>query len=374
MTELSLKLLSDLVSFKTITPVGEDAIDYCSSFLKKLGFVCKKLKFERVCNLYAKFGQFSENLCFAGHVDVVPPIGDWDTNPFTLIQKNGKLYGRGTNDMKGPLAACLSAIYDFISNNSPHISISVLLTSDEEIMGSNGTKSVVEYLKSTDEKIDCCVLCESCSPGLAGEYIKIGCRGSLNVNLTSNGIQCHVVNGREIGNHLHNFVKILTTLTRESLDSKISAVFPQSTIELTSIDVDNNVRNVIPPLATAKLNIRFNDNWDFEGLERYLLSILPDNIKASFERFSLPFIGASQKFISFLAECISEAIKVTSTIGTLGGASDAIFLKEITDVVEIGSSVIGAHISNEYITNDDITKLEKIYLKIMKNFNNNFTK
>jgi succinyl-diaminopimelate desuccinylase len=240
-------------------------------------------------------------------------------------------------------------------------------------MGNYGTKKVVEYLKSINEKIDGCVLCESCSPKQSGEYIKIGCRGSLNIDLISNGIQCHVANGHEIGNHLHNFVETLTTLTKQQLDKYASSTFPQSTIELTSIDVGNVVRNVIPPLATSKLNIRFSDNWNFESLETYIKNKLPCNIKASFERFFLPFVGASPKFTSFLSGCINDALGIVPTIGASGGTSDAIFLKELTDVAEIGSPVIGAHVSNEYISRNDITKLKKIYLQIMKNLDNDST-
>jgi succinyl-diaminopimelate desuccinylase len=144
MDTLHIKLLSDLVGFRTVTPYGKDAIDYCSKFLETLGFFCKKLSFGDVSNLYAKFGNFEKNLCFAGHIDVVPPVGDWSTDPFALTEKDGNLYGRGTNDMKGPLSSCFAAINDFITTEpSTNFSISIILTSDEEVMGEDGAKKVV---------------------------------------------------------------------------------------------------------------------------------------------------------------------------------------------------------------------------------------
>ena len=364
---MHLKLLSDLVSFKTITPRGEEAIDYCSNFLKNLGFNCQKLVFGEVSNLYAKFGNSTKNLCFAGHIDVVPPLDGWDSDPFVLIERDGLLYGRGTNDMKGPLSAGLAAISDFLNSNNPDFSISVLLTSDEEIMGDNGTKKVIEFLKDHNEKITGCVLCESCSPEKSGEYIKIGCRGSLNVDLKSEGKQCHVVSGKELGNHLHDFIQFLSKFLQTTLDEG-NQNFSPSDIEMTSIDVGNLVRNIIPQIATAKFNIRFNDLWTFDKLEKFINDSLPKNITATFERFGYPFIGADQKFIDFISNSISGSINIVPKVGTVGGNSDALSIHELTNVVEVGSPIDGAHIVNECIAKDDLSKLKKIYLSILKSF------
>ncbi|MDR1391472.1 MAG: succinyl-diaminopimelate desuccinylase [Holosporales bacterium] len=364
---LHIELLSKLVSFKSVTPDGADAISYCFDFLQKLGFSCQELKFGNVTNLYAKFGDFEKNLCFAGHVDVVPAFGRWDTPPFVLTEKNNLLYGRGTNDMKGPLSACFAAIHDFITLSPTYFSLSVILTSDEEIMEGNGTKKVIDFLKSKGEKISACIVCESCSPRNAGEYIKIGCRGSLNVDLISIGPQCHVINGKTYGNHLHGFVEFLSYLSKIQLDEG-GGDFPASDFELTSIDVGNNVRNIIPEKAIAKLNIRFNDLWNFEKLEKLISRKLPNNVNASFERFGCPFIGSKEKFIEFLSKSITKSIGISPKIGTLGGSSDALFIKELTNVVEIGSSISNAHISNEFISKDDMLKLRKIYFSIMNDF------
>ena len=362
-----LKLLSDLVSFKTITPHGEDAIDYCADFLKKLGFKCDKLIFEEVSNLYAKLGNSDKNLCFAGHIDVVPPLDGWSSDPFVLTEKNGFLYGRGTNDMKGPLSAGLSAISTFLETNNPDFSISVLLTSDEEIMGNNGTKKVIEFLKKQNEKITGCVLCESCSPKKSGEYVKIGCRGSLNVDLRSKGPQCHVVSGKELNNHLHKFVEFLTGFSQIILDDG-NKNFSSSDIEMTSIDVGNSVRNIIPQNATAKFNIRFNDIWTFDKLEKFITDLLPQNISASFERFGYPFVGSSQKFVDFVSNSISKTLNTIPEIGTSGGNSDALFIHELTNVVEVGSPIAGAHIIDECIAKEDLDKLKRIYLSLLKDF------
>ncbi len=362
-----IKVLSDFVSFKTVTPDGEIAIDYCADFLAKIGFKCKKLNFGSVSNLYAKYDNGEKNICFAGHVDVVPPLDGWDSDPFVLTERNGLLYGRGTNDMKGGLSACLSAISDFLQTATPNFSISVILTSDEEIMGNNGTSKVVEWLQEREEKITGCVLCESCSPDKTGEYIKIGCRGSLNVNFYSTGTQCHIVSGSKFGNHLHKFIKFLTQFSNIKLDEG-NENFSPSDIEMTSVDVGNTVRNIIPSSASAKFNIRFNDCWNFDKLENFVKEKLPQGISANFERFGFPFIGSDKNFIDFLSNSLEKTLGFVPKVGTAGGNSDALSLHKITNVVEIGTPIANAHIVNEFIAKEDLEKLHKIYFNILQDF------
>lgn len=365
--ELIKKLLTDLVSFRTITPHGEDAIDYCAAFLRDLGFECQKLIFDGVANLYARLGNATRNLCFAGHVDVVPPLDGWASDPFVLTERDGVLFGRGVNDMKGALASCLAAISEFLEDRHPEFSVSVILTSDEEIMGDNGTKKVVDFLKTRGEAITGCVLCESCSPGASGEYIKIGCRGSLNVDFTSTGTQCHVVSGKLHGNHLHDFVDFLARFVKIELDSG-NANFTPSDIEMTSIDTGNGVRNVVPAVSTAKFNIRFNDEWTFERLEQFIRDATPSNVSVSFERFGEPFLGTDTKFVEFLANAMESVIGRRPEVGAAGGNSDALSIHKITNVVEIGTPIAGAHIVNECISAIDLLKLKRIYLKLMQSF------
>jgi succinyl-diaminopimelate desuccinylase len=366
--DLHIDILRDLIGFETVTPNGQIAIDYVSNFLRNLGFRCFELNFNGIANLYARFGNTGRNLCFAGHVDVVPPGNHWTFPPFELTREAGKLYGRGANDMKGPLAACLAAVRDFVRNLDHPMSLSIMLTSDEELMGENGTKKIIDFLMEKNEKIDGCILCESCCPNDAsGNYIKVGCRGSLNVEFLSHGTQCHVVNGKIFGNHLQRFISFLNSFLNENLDAGTEKFAPSS-IEITSVDVGNDTRNIIPNLATARLNIRFNDAWNFEKLEQFIKEKSPENIETKFERFYESVICSDQKFIDFVEKSISRTTGITPEVGTLGGNSDAIFIRKITDVVEVGSPISGAHIVDEFITEEDLIRLREIYYNIMCDF------
>ncbi len=377
-------ILTNLVKCKSVTPYSDGAIEYCNQLLNNWGFNSNIYQYGDVFNLYARYGNINKNICIAGHIDVVPPIGNWHYNPWELTENNSKLYGRGTNDMKGPLSAALAAVYYYINNN-PKSSISVMLTSDEEVMTENGMKSLVKTLINQREKIDYCIVCESCSKGNTGEYIKIGCKGSLNIDLISHGEQCHVAS---CNNHINRFIKVLNDLVNNDLDNNKEQIDPtkllhdnneqfnpiasnilqeKSIINITSIDIGNNVRNIVPASAHAKLNIRFANIWNHDDLEQYIVSKLYNNIEYKFERFGYPFIGASIKYINKVKSIIEKVLNKQIEIGTDGGNSDALSIHEITEVVEIGSPLAQAHIVDEYITLEDMEKLFNIYKAILEN-------
>ena len=174
-----LQLAKELMKFPSITPRDAGVMKFLEKKLKKMGFKTKILNFKEknfqpVKNLYARLGSNGPNFCFAGHLDVVPPgdIKDWTVNPFRPSIKKGHLIGRGANDMKGSVAAFVSAVSIFLNNNkSFNGSISLLITGDEEGDAVNGTKKVVDYLKKKKEKINFCLVGEPTNPNKLGEMI-----------------------------------------------------------------------------------------------------------------------------------------------------------------------------------------------------------
>ena len=147
-----LQLAKELIKFPTITPVDAGIMKFLEKKLRTLGFKNKVVEFterdsEPVKNLYARLGNKSPNFCYAGHLDVVPAgnLKDWSINPFKPSVKKGYLIGRGANDMKGSIAAFITAVSNFVANKRKfNGSISLLITGDEEGVAINGTKKVVE--------------------------------------------------------------------------------------------------------------------------------------------------------------------------------------------------------------------------------------
>ncbi|KAG1661868.1 Succinyl-diaminopimelate desuccinylase [Nymphon striatum] len=103
----TLKLTKELISRKSVTPKDEGCQDLLIEQLEPIGFVAEKLNFGEVENIWLRKGTEAPVFCFAGHTDVVPtgPLESWDSDPFTTEVRDGKLYGRGTADMKGSIAA-----------------------------------------------------------------------------------------------------------------------------------------------------------------------------------------------------------------------------------------------------------------------------
>lgn len=372
-----IKYLHELVGFKSVTPFGDDIILYISDLLSKNGFVTEIKIFGndqyKVSNLYAIYGIEKPTICFAGHVDVVPP-GDlslWHSDPFVATRCGDKIYGRGTVDMKGSIACALEAALNFIKlNPHPNGSISFLITSDEEGEAKYGTKEMLLYLANTKQSIDLAILGEPTSEEEVGDTIKIGRRGSINFTLTVKGQQGHVAYPKLANNPVHNITKILHHLINKPLD-KGSEFFQCSNLEITSIDVGNNSSNVIPSEAFGKFNVRFNDLHSAENI----VSLVKKTIERYTKGYQLTYKVAANVFIqkppgliATFANIAEETTGVIPKFSTSGGTSDARFIKEYCPVVEFGLLSNTAHKINEYTKISDLQKLYSVYYNTLCKF------
>jgi succinyl-diaminopimelate desuccinylase len=270
-----LQLAKELIKFPTVTPIDAGIMKFLEKKLKTLGFKTKILEFKEknskpVKNLYARLGNQGPNFCYAGHLDVVPPgnLKDWTVNPFKPSIKKGYLIGRGANDMKSSIAAFVSAVSNFVGNKRKfNGSISLLITGDEEGVAINGTKKVVDYLRKKKEKIDFCLVGEPTNPNKLGEMIKIGRRGSMTGRLSIIGVQGHVAYPQRANNPSTALVQILNELKEIKFDNGTKD-FQPTNLEITKINIDNSADNVIPGLANAKFNIRFNNKHTSSSIKK----------------------------------------------------------------------------------------------------------
>ena len=209
-----------------MVPVDAGALDHLQRVLEGMGFRCQRLPFSQegtpdVDNLYARLGEGQPNFCFAGHTDVVP-TGDlkgWSIDPFAAEIVDGVLYGRGASDMKSAIAAFVAATERFVGGRKAGFgSISLLITGDEEGPSVNGTKKVVDWLKSKGETLDACIVGEPTNPKKLGEMMKVGRRGSLNGRLTVIGAQGHVAYPHLADNPVPRLLRMLTAITETKLD------------------------------------------------------------------------------------------------------------------------------------------------------------
>ncbi|MDH5722621.1 MAG: succinyl-diaminopimelate desuccinylase [Alphaproteobacteria bacterium] len=376
MTYNVIDLTKKLIACPSVTPKDEGALVYLSEKLTALGFECHHLEFgegsEKVPNLFARLGKSGPHICFAGHTDVVPPGPEerWSFGPFNPHIEDGILYGRGSSDMKGSVAAFAAAVSTFLEGHDLKGSISFLITGDEEGPSINGTIKVLEWMKENGHVPDVALVGEPTNPDHLGQEIKIGRRGSLTGRLKVSGKQGHVAYQHLADNPMPRLIKLLDVLAEEKLDDG-SEFFQQSNLEITSIDVGNRAENVIPDSGRAVFNIRFNDHWNAQSLETHLRELLD---KQGFE-YELGFEGNAESFITMpgdWSEVVKNAVKdVTGHVPeytTNGGTSDARFIVNYCPVVEFGGINKTIHQIDENATVQDLEDLTKIYEKILESY------
>lgn len=372
------KLTQDLIRCPSVTPADAGALDVLQNTLEALGFVCTRLPFSEsgtpdVDNLYARLGTKAPNFCFAGHTDVVPvgAKGDWSDDPFAGVIKDGMLLGRGASDMKGAVAAFAAAVSIFKKEQGEfNGSISFLITGDEEGPAINGTVKMLEWLERKGEKLDYCLVGEPTNPSHLGDMAKIGRRGSFNASLTVKGTQGHVAYPHLADNPLPHLLGILNQLVAKELDQG-NAHFQPSNLEIVSIDVGNKASNIIPTEATAKFNIRFNNEQTDAGLQDWIRGIC----EASGVKYDLSMKSSGDAFLTppgRLSSLISDAVKTitgrTVELSTTGGTSDARFIKNHCPVSEFGLVNETMHKVDEQVSIQDIEDLCKIYTEMLRLF------
>ena len=377
-----LQLAKELIRYPSVTPIDAGVMKFLEKKLKKLGFKTKILEFKEkntkpVKNLYARLGSKGPNFCYAGHLDVVPAgnLRDWTVNPFRPSIKKGHLIGRGANDMKSSIAAFVSAISIFIKNNKKfNGSISLLITGDEEGVAINGTKKVVEYLKKRKEKINFCLVGEPTNPNKLGEMIKIGRRGSMTGRLSVIGIQGHVAYPHRANNPSTALVQILKELKEIKFD-KGTKNFQPTNLEVTKINIDNTADNVIPGLANATFNIRFNNKHSSNSIKTKINKILKKICHKNKSNYKIEYSVSGEAFLTkpnqttyMIQDIIKKITKIKPELSTTGGTSDARFIRKIAPCLEFGLVGKTMHKVDEAVSLSDLKKLTLIYSNILKNY------
>ena len=377
-----LQLAKELIKFPSVTPVDAGIMKFLEKKLKTLGFKTKILEFREkdsqpVKNLYARLGNKGPNFCYAGHVDVVPAgnLKNWTVNPFKPSIKKGHLIGRGANDMKSSIASFVSAVSNFVTNNRKfNGSISLLITGDEEGVAINGTKKVVDYLKKKKEKIDFCLVGEPTNPNKLGEMIKIGRRGSMTGKLSIIGIQGHVAYPQRANNPSTALVQILKKLKEIKFD-KGTKDFQPTNLEVTKINIDNFADNVIPGLANASFNIRFNNKHSSSSIKKKINQIIKKVSKKNNSKFKVDYRVSGEAFLTkpnnttfMIQDIIKKITKIKPQFSTTGGTSDARFIRKIAPCLEFGLVGKTMHKVDEAVSLSDLKKLTRIYTEVLKNY------
>ena len=373
MSELSptVALARDLIACESVTPDDAGCQQLMGTRLAALDFELETMPFEEVDNLWARRGSESPVLVFAGHTDVVPtgPLEAWEQPPFAPVIKDGMLLGRGAADMKGSLAAMVTACERFVARHPGHAgSIAFLLTSDEEGPSVNGTVKVVERLSGREEKMDYAIVGEPTSVSQCGDMVKNGRRGSLNAQLTVRGVQGHVAYPHKARNPIHLALGALDELSKIKWDAG-SERFPPTSFQISNLNAGTGAENVIPGELTARINFRFSTALTEMDLKKRVIAVLDAHGLDYHLHWRLsgnPFLTPAGDLVEATRTAIQEVTGITTELSTTGGTSDARFIAPTgTEVVELGPINATIHQVNERINCADLDLLSDCYEQIL---------
>lgn|SRR5690554_9202 len=370
----TLDLAKELIACPSVTPATGAVFDVMAAMLEPLGFEVTRFiagdvpededSGGAVENLFAirKGRPGTRHFAFAGHLDVVPPGEGWASDPFVPEVRGDLLHGRGAVDMKGSIAAFVSALQNVPDDLG---TISLIITGDEEGPARFGTVAIMQLMEERGITPDLCLVGEPTSVNRLGDMMKIGRRGSVNMWITVHGTQGHVAYPHLADNPITKLGKILSEIDAVELDQGTDW-FQPSNIEFTDIHVGNPAHNVIPAKAEGRLSIRFNDEHSGDSLSEMVRAIVERNggeLKPIIS--GEPFLTPPGELSGMIADAITQVTGVEPELSTTGGTSDARFLSRIMPVVEFGLCNATMHKLDEAVAIADLDQLSDIYARIL---------
>lgn len=367
----TLTLTEDLIRRPSVTPEDFGCQQLLADRLEAIGFTVEHLRFGDTDNIWLRKGTTAPVLAFAGHTDVVPtgPVENWSSDPFSPEIRDGLLYGRGTADMKGSIAAFVTACERFIAEHPHHIgSIAFLITSDEEGPATGGTVKVIETLEARGEKIDWCIVGEPSSTNKVGDIVKNGRRGSLNGYLTIKGKQGHIAYPHLANNPIHLTAPALAELCAVEWDQG-NEDFPPTSFQVSNLNSGTGVTNVIPGVSEVIFNFRYSTEVTHEQLQQRVSDILDGHgldYDLRWELSGKPFRTASGALVDAVKTAIHSITGYETELSTSGGTSDGRFIAPTgAQVVELGPLNATIHQVDECVSVKDLDTLSAIYQTLL---------
>jgi len=363
-------LAQALINVPSVTPARGEVFDVLQSALEPLGFTCHRWVMGEppdgpTENMVAIRGEGAPHFGFAGHLDVVPPGEGWSGDPFEARIEDGRLIGRGANDMKSAIAAYAAALSRIEPGDG---TLSLLITGDEEGYATYGTPRIIDWLNEKQIRPDMILIGEPTSVDRLGDTVKIGRRGSVNMWIEVPGVQGHVAYPHRATNPVPPLARVIAALDAVHLDDGTDK-FPQSNLEFTGIETPTHASNVIPGSATAQLNIRFNNLQRGEDLVRMVEEIAEREAPGSSVRARISgeaFLTPPGPLYDVIVEAIREETGQDPELSTSGGTSDGRFLIQLCPVVDFGLPNATMHKVGESAAVEDIRALSRIYERIVR--------
>ncbi len=361
-----------LIRKASVTPDDAGCMDWIIKQLDDCNIRVESFDHRDVKNLLISHGDGAPHLVFLGHTDVVPTgrEEDWVSPPFEPTIRDGLMYGRGTADMKGSIAAYLVAFKQFLVENPAHKgTASILLTSDEEGAADYGIRYVAPELAKRNIKLDYCIVGEPSSTSRLGDVIKVGRRGSLGGTLVIHGKQGHVAYPHLAENPVHISADFIKTITQHTWDEG-NEFFPPTSFQISNISAGTGATNVIPGDLNLEFNFRYSTEVTHTQLQQFTESLLNDlglNYSIKWKLNGEPFLTKQGALVDACVNGVEEVCGISPELSTSGGTSDGRFIAPLgVEVVELGPRNATIHQLNECVSVDDLKQLEVVYGRIIR--------
>ena len=371
-----IELLQNLVQIKSISPKDMGCFDLIEKELQDLNFKIERINYQNVENLYATIGTSGKLFCFLGHTDVVPtgPEQKWKYPPFSATIEGDLLYGRGTADMKAPVAAFVESAKEFLNSTEElNFRLAILLTSNEEGTSKDGfIDKIIDKMIQDNEIIDFCLVGEPTSSEKVADCVRVGRRGSLGGNLKIYGKQGHIAYPEKVINPILLSGDLISELNNKIWDNGNTSFDPTS-FQISNIKSGTGAHNVVPGELELTFNFRFSPESSEESLKDDFESILNDlnlNWDLNWDLNGNPYYTEDNFFKDIVSNSIKEITGYTPELNAKGGTSDGRFVAKMnSEIIELGPVNKSIHQIDEHVKISELRTLKDIYKKILFNLN-----
>ena len=371
-----IELLQNLIQIKSISPKDNGCFDLIEKELQSLNFKLERINYQNIENLYATIGTSGKLFCFLGHTDVVPsgPEDKWKHPPFSATIDGDFLYGRGTADMKAPVAAFIESVKEFLNSEEKlNFRLAILLTSNEEGTSKDGfIDKMIDKMIQDNEIIDFCLVGEPTSSEKVADCIRVGRRGSLGGHLKIYGKQGHIAYPEKVLNPILLSGDLISELNKKIWDSG-NISFDPTSFQISNINAGTGAHNVVPGELELTFNFRFSPESSEKSLKSDFESILNKlklNYDLDWDLNGNPYYTEGKFFKDIVSNSIKEVTGYIPELNAKGGTSDGRFVAKMnSEIIELGPVNKSIHQIDEHIKISELWTLKDIYKKILFNLN-----
>ena len=371
-----IELLQNLIQIKSISPKDNGCFELIENELQSLNFKLERINYQNIENLYATIGTSGKLFCFLGHTDVVPsgPEDKWKYPPFSATIDGDLLYGRGTADMKAPVAAFIESVKEFLNSEEKlNFRLAILLTSNEEGTSKDGfIDKIIDKMIQDNEIIDFCLVGEPTSSKKVADCVRVGRRGSLGGHLKIYGKQGHVAYPEKVVNPILLSGDLISELNKKIWDSG-NISFDPTSFQISNISAGTGAHNVVPGELELTFNFRFSPESSEKSLKSDFESILNKlklNYDLDWDLNGNPYYTEGKFFKDIVSNSIKEVTGYMPELNAKGGTSDGRFVAKMnSEIIELGPVNKSIHQIDEHIKISELWTLKDIYKKILFNLN-----